>query len=450
MTASVEPSFSPSWSSYLRRLIASEISSFTRYFDQVIHWKPLPADAGEVFHFVQCPTKRVIRDDEDFPNLSGQKIERTAVLLNGNLNYHFDIQQLLVELRGNLSRTSRLIVVAYNPYLSWLYRLATWAGIRRAEVPTTFITRSDLDNIATLSGYEIVRTRMVAYFPWKLLGLGGLINWILPVIPILRWWGLAAVITFRPRISDDSSRPSLSVIIPARNEKGNIEAAILRMPVLGAEPEIIFVEGHSSDGTWEEIERVVAKHGGQRRLKALRQAGKGKGDAVRLGFSHATGELLTILDADLTMPPELLERFYDAYCHGLADFINGTRLVYPMEGSAMRFLNHLGNVFFAKSLSLVLGIRLGDSLCGTKLMARHDYARMVAWRKDFGDFDPFGDFELLFPAAVLGLGVLDVPIRYRARTYGATSISRFRHGWMLLSMTLIGFFRISTGRNAWE
>lgn len=224
----------------------------------------------------------------------------------------------------------------------------------------------------------------------------------------------------------------------------------MRMPPLGAEQEIIFVEGHSSDGTWEEIERVVAKYGGQRRLKALRQTGKGKGDAVRLGFSHATGDLLTILDADLTMPPELLVRFYDAYCRGLADFINGTRLVYPMEGSAMRFLNHLGNVFFAKSLSLVLGISLGDSLCGTKLMARHDYARMVAWRRDFGDFDPFGDFELLFPAAVLGLGVLDVPIRYRARTYGTTSISRFRHGWMLLSMTLIGFFRISTGRNSWE
>jgi glycosyl transferase family 2 len=450
LTAFVEFSSSPSWSRYLRRLIASEISSFSQYYDQVIHWKPLPDDTGEVFRCVKCRTKRVIRDGEDFPDLCGEKGERTAVLLNGNLNYHFDIQQLFTELRGKLSRTSRLIVVAYNPYLAWVYRLAAWAGIRKAALPTTFVTRPDLDNIAILAGYEIIRTRMVAYFPWKLIGLGSLINWIMPVIPILRWSGLAAVITLRPVISDESLRPSLSVIIPARNEKGNIEAAVTRMPVLGAEPEIIFVEGHSNDGTWEEIERVVAKYGDQRRLKAFRQTGKGKGDAVRLGFSHASGELLTILDADLTMPPELLERFYDAYRRGLADFINGTRLVYPMEGSAMRFLNHLGNVFFAKSLSLVLGIRLGDSLCGTKLMARHDYARMVAWRRDFGDFDPFGDFELLFPAAVLGLGVLDVPIRYRARTYGSTSISRFRHGWMLLSMTLIGFFRISTGRKAWD
>jgi len=449
LTAFVEDRPSPSWSRYLRRLIASEISSLTRYYDRVIQWNPLADDTGYLFHCVECPSKHILREGEEFPDLRGQRTERSAVLLNGNLNFHFDIQALFAELHGKLSRTSRLIVVAYNPYLAWVYRLAAWTGIRKKALPPTFVTRQDLENIAALAGYEITRTRMVAYFPWKWLGLGGLINWIMPVIPILRWLGLAAVITFRPLIREESSRPSLSVIIPARNERGNIEDAVRRMPDLGAETEIIFVEGHSSDGTWEEIERVVAKYGSQHRLKALRQTGKGKGDAVRLGFSHARGDLLTILDADLTMPPELVGRFYDVYRSGLADFVNGTRLVYPMEGEAMRFLNHLGNVFFAKFLSVVLGIRLGDSLCGTKLLTRHDYARMVAWREHFGEFDPFGDFELLFPAAILALGVRDVPIRYRARTYGATQIRRFRHGWMLLRMTLVGFFRISTGRNAW-
>jgi glycosyl transferase family 2 len=449
LTTSVEPSPWPTWSRYYRRLIASEISSATRYYNRVIHWKPLPGDSGYLFHSVMCRSKLIVREGEDLPDLRGQKDDRSAILLNGNLNFHFDIQQLLTDLRGSMSRTSRLIVVAYNPYLAWIYRLATWMGIRKTEVPPTFVTRADLENIAILAGYEITRMRMVAYFPWRLLGLGGLVNWVMPVIPIFRWLGLAAVITFRPLIPEESERPSLSVIIPARNERGNIEDAVRRMPDLGAETEIIFVEGHSRDGTWEEIERVVAKYGGQRRLRALRQTGRGKGDAVRLGFAHATGDLVTILDADLTMPPELLGRFYEAYHSGIAEFVNGTRLVYPMEGEAMRFLNHLANVFFAKSLSLVLGVKLGDSLCGTKLLARHDYERMVAWREHFGDFDPFGDFELLFPAAVLGLGVRDVPIRYRARTYGTTNISRFRHGGMLLRMTLVGLFRISTGRNAW-
>ncbi|HEY6988746.1 MAG TPA: glycosyltransferase, partial [Bryobacteraceae bacterium] len=173
--------------------------------------------------------------------------------------------------------------------------------------------------------------------------------------------------------------------------------------------------------------------------------GKGKADAVRLGFSRATQQVVTILDADLTMPPEMLGRFYDAYCQGLADFVNGSRLVYPMEGEAMRPLNHLGNIFFAKSLSWVLDTRLGDCLCGTKLLARHDYERIVRWRKDFGDFDPFGDFELIFPAVALGLGIVDVPVRYLARTYGSTNIRRFRHGLELLRMVSIGFLRIKLG-----
>jgi glycosyltransferase involved in cell wall biosynthesis len=257
-----------------------------------------------------------------------------------------------------------------------------------------------------------------------------------------------AVVVLRP-IVPERGKPSLTVVIPARNEKGNIEDAIIRLPDLGgARLEVIFVEGHSNDGTWEEIERVVAKYSGHLEVKAFRQTGRGKNDAVRLGFSEASGDLLTILDADLTMPPELLSRFYQAWCAGHADFVNGSRLVYPMEGNAMRFLNRLGNMFFAKALSFVLGTRLGDSLCGTKLLARHDHQRVVAWRKDFGDFDPFGDFELLFGASILGLGAIDVPIAYRARTYGSTNISRFRHGWQLLRMTAIGLFRVRMGKGA--
>jgi glycosyltransferase involved in cell wall biosynthesis len=180
-------------------------------------------------------------------------------------------------------------------------------------------------------------------------------------------------------------------------------------------------------------------------MRLLQQTGQGKSDAVRLGFAHSTGELVTVLDADLTMPPELLPRFCEAYSAGLADFINGSRLLYPMEEDAMRGLNRIGNVFFAKTLSYVLDTRIADSLCGTKLMARRDYERFCEWRNDFGEFDPFGDFELIFPAAVLCLGIIDVPIRYHARAYGSTNIQRFTDGWQLLKMTLIGFFKIKMG-----
>lgn len=433
------------WRAYVNALIARELTPCVRDYDHLVQWRPRPDDRGLLRDAIRVAEKSVIPEDGPAPRLADEVDRRTAVLLNGNLNHCYDILSLLKELKAGLSRTSRALLVLYNPYLGWLYRLANRLGIRRGEVPSNFLTRTDLADLAKLAGFEVVQARTAGYVPWRLLGLATPVNRLLAVLPGVRWLALTYLVVLRPVIPE-TRRPSLSVVIPARNEAGNVEAAVRRMPDLGCPLEILFVEGHSTDDTWEEIRRVVDAYRGPFTLRALRQTGKGKGDAVRLGFTEAAGELLAIVDADLTMPPELLSQFYDAYLQGHGDFINGSRLVYPMEGEAMRFLNRLGNVFFAKALSWVLDARLGDSLCGTKLLARHDYARMRAWRERFGDFDPFGDFELLFPAGVMALGIVDVPIRYRARTYGSTNIHRFRHGLALLRMTWIGLRRIKLGR----
>ncbi len=429
---------------YVNDLLASEISTFSRYYDAMFQLFPRTNDDGKLLELVDCPKKGILEQLET----DSRKNQRHLYLLNGNLNHHYDIEGLLRQLYERLDRQDRIVAVVYNSYLRGVYLWANRLGIRSGELPTTFFTQRTLENLSELAGFELVRGRPVGYFPFRFLGLGSLINRVLQATPLLRWFALGQIVVLRPRKAS-ATKPSLSVVIPARNEKGNIENAIKRMPQIeGATLEVIFVEGHSKDNTWEEILRVQEKYGSTMKIQALRQTGKGKVDAVRLGFSQASGDLLTILDADLTMPPELLLRFYDAYVKGQADFVNGSRLVYPMEGEAMRFLNLLGNIFFAKALSFVLEAPLGDSLCGTKLVSRSDYARFVAWRDDFGDFDPFGDFELLFPAAVLALGTVDIPIRYRARTYGSTNIHRFRHGFILLKMTLVGFFRIRLGRAA--
>ncbi len=431
------------WTRYINKVIADEVSTLTRYYEQVIQYLPREHDTGLLLSLIDAKRKVALRGNEAFPDLTAEREDRTAVLINGTLNHHYDIQGLLLDLKRRLARTSRVLVVLYNPYLRLFYRIANLLGIRKGELPTTFVTRFDLENLAKLAGFAVVRERTCAYFPWRWLGLGDTVNRLLRLVPLVRWLGLAHIAVLRPIAP--AQRPGLSCVIPARNERGNIENALKRFPDLGCPLEIIFVEGHSMDGTWEEVQRVAAAWGDRFRIRALQQSGKGKADAVRLGFAHATQPLLTILDADLTMPPEMLRRFYEAYCEGQGDFINGSRLVYPMEGEAMRFLNRLGNVFFAKALSWVLDTRLGDSLCGTKLLTRHDYTRITAWRRDFGDFDPFGDFELIFPASVLGLGTVDIPIRYRARTYGSTNISRFRHGFQLLRMTAIGLLRVKLG-----
>jgi hypothetical protein len=422
--------------------LAAQVSRLTRYYDAVVQFAPQPSDDGLLLRHVDCEVKSVATQVEEIAPPADAA--RTAILLNGNLNHDLDIEATLASIKPRLNRLSRVIVVLYNPYFRGVFWLANALGWRRGPVPSTFVTREGIEALAKLSGYEIVQVKPAGYSPFRALGLGDAVNWAMPMIPFFRWFGVAAVVVLRPVIAGGAP-PSLSIVIPCRNEKGNIEAAIQRLPAFPAPVEVIYVEGHSSDGTWQEVQRVAAEYGTRLPVSAYQQTGKGKSDAVRLGFSKARHDLVTILDADLTMPPEMLPRFYNAYCAGLADFVNGTRLVYPMEGEAMRFLNRLGNVFFAKALSFVLDARVNDSLCGTKLLRRDDYRRMVRWRGDFGDVDPFGDFELLFPASSFGLGIIDVPVYYRARSYGATNIHRFRHGLMLLRMTLIGLFRLKAG-----
>ncbi|MEQ8660034.1 MAG: glycosyltransferase family 2 protein [Gammaproteobacteria bacterium] len=424
------------------RVIAAQISAMTRYYDKVVYFGAQPSDDGLLLELVDAPRRAVAVGLDELDDLSDERDRRTALLMNGNANYTFDFQGTLAALRPKLARTSRIVLVTYNPYLEPVFRLANLLRLRRGPVPQTFITRSDLESIVKLAGYEVVRLRPTGFFPWRLGGFGSLLNRLCAGLPVLRWLSLAAVVVLRPCKPPAGPPPSLSVIVPARNERGNIASAVARLPALGCAMEVVFVEGHSDDGTWEAIEALCASYQGPLALRALRQSGRGKADAVRLGFSVARNDLLVILDADLTMPPEYLPRFYQAYVEGQADFVNGSRLVYPMEGDAMRSLNRLGNIFFAKAVSAVLDQRVGDTLCGTKLLARHDYARMIAWRRDFGDVDPFGDFELLFPAAVLGLGIADVPVRYRARTYGSTNIRRFRDGLRLFGMTWRGLLQV--------
>lgn len=423
---------------------AREISAVSRYFDQVLFWPKHATDTGELASLVEAKEKKELNEEAELAAFTSGGNRRNLLVLNGIFNFHLDIQGLLQKIHPHLPRGSRVLVVAYNPYHRWAFSLATLLGLREGELPATYLTRTDVRNLAALSGFELTRIRSTCHCPFWLFGLGPLLNRLCQAVPVLRWLGFSSVILLRP-VKPESREPSLSVVIPARNEKGNIANAIRRLPKMAPKTEVIFVEGGSSDGTWEEIERIKNEGAQGIEIKAFKQTGKGKCDAVRLGFSHATGDLLTILDADLTMPPELLPRFYGAWVEGKGDFINGTRLVYPIEGDEMKFLNRVGNGFFAKALSYVLDVSIGDSLCGTKLFARSDYLRMVEWRRHFGEFDPFGDFELLFPAAVFGLGIRDIPVRYRARTYGSTNISRFRDGWVLLKMTVIGFFRIKLG-----
>jgi glycosyltransferase involved in cell wall biosynthesis len=304
-----------------------------------------------------------------------------------------------------------------------------------------YLSTADIANLLSLAGYDVVGRDWRQLVPKRLFGLGPLINRLIAPLPFIRRLCLRNYVIARPKAPPSTRTPSVSVVVPCRNERGNIESAVRRLPAFAPDMELIFVEGHSRDGTFEECERVRAAFPA-RNIKVLRQDGKGKGDAVRKGFTNARGDIVMILDADLTVPPESLPKFYDALVSGHGEFINGTRLVYPMEGEAMQTLNNLANRAFAILFSYLLNQRFTDTLCGTKALWRRDYEKIVKSRGYFGDFDPFGDFDLLFGAAKLNLKIVEVPIRYANRSYGETQISRFTHGWMLARMVIFAWRKL--------
>jgi len=432
------------FNTYINRLLAAEINRFSKYYESTAQVMPLENDNGELFEAIQCDEKNTINKMTEIK--AQDDTYRRALILNGHFNQGGDIQELLSNLYKRLGRGDRVVTVLCNPYFRWVYRIMSLFGSKEPEERITFVTNADLRNLTKLCDYEVVRLRNVGYIPFKFYGIGDVINKIMPAIPLLRWLSMASIVVMRP-IKTFKTKPSISIVIPARNEAGNIENALKRLPEMkGVDVEVLFVEGNSTDNTWEEIQRVVALKEYQHfNPVALQQPGKGKKDATMTGFNAATKDIVTVLDADLTMPPEAIPRFYEAYRSGQADMVNGTRLMYPMEDEAMRFLNRLGNLFFAKALSQVLDVTFGDSLCGTKLFSRRDHIRYLRWLEDFGDFDPFGDFQMLFPSAELCLGTVDVPIVYKARTYGSTNINRFRDGSILLKMTLQGLLKIKLG-----
>jgi ubiquinone/menaquinone biosynthesis C-methylase UbiE len=365
------------------------------------------------------------------------------IILSETINQASDVQRLFERLHKVSHSRTRLILNFYHTAWRPLLGFVTMLGLKAKQPLSNWLSSDDVQNLLKLAGWELVKQQKRILLPIKLFGLERLINRY--IAPLLPWLCLTTFQIARPQGTPKTSLPSISVVIPARNEAGNIQSAIKRMPRLGSHTEIIFVEGHSKDNTWEEIQRVAREESANWDIVTLQQSKKGKGNAVREAFEVAKGDILIILDCDLTMPPEELTKFYDVLASGKAEFCNGVRLVYPMEKQAMRFLNLCANKFFGIVFTWALDQPIKDTLCGTKALFKTDYQRIADNRSYFGDFDPFGDFDLLFGADHLLLKIADIPIRYRDRTYGSTNISRWRHGALLLRMLLVAIRKLKLG-----
>jgi ubiquinone/menaquinone biosynthesis C-methylase UbiE len=373
-----------------------------------------------------------------FHHMAAERLELPGqtfdyIILSDLIGYLYDIRGLFERLAALSSPRTRLVIHWYSRLWQPVIHLLERLGLKHPMPYLNWTTVEDVKNLLRLAGFETVRARGHLLLPVRLGLISRWANRFLAYLPVARWFVWTNWVVARP-VRPAHRAPRVSVICPCRNEQGNIEGVVRRLPPLGSRTELIFVEGHSRDGTLAECRRVAAAYP-DRDIKVLVQSGKGKGDAVRLGFSQAGGDVLMILDADLSVAPEDLPQFYDAMVSNVGDFTMGSRLVYTMDPKAMRFLNLVGNRFFGLLLSALIGQPIKDSLCGTKAIWREDYERLAAGRAYFGKFDPYGDFDLIFGAAKLHLRIVEIPVRYRERSYGAPNISRFADGWLLLRMS---------------
>jgi SAM-dependent methyltransferase len=366
-----------------------------------------------------------------------------VIIMSDLVNDLWDVELALRQLKRLTTQRSRLLMNFYSRIWELPLALARNMGFAKPLLEQNWLTMQDAENLLRLADFEVTRHWSDVLLPVSIQPLEAIANRYLSHVWPAELAALTHFVVARPtpRTEAQVTEPLVSVIVPARNEAGNIAAIFDRTPQMGRGTELVFVEGHSTDSTYDTIASEIARHS-EWRCQLIRQTGKGKGDAVRLGFAQAHGDVLMILDADLTVAPEDLPRFYDALQSGKGDFINGVRLVYPMEKQAMRFFNLIGNKLFSLAFSWLLGQSVKDTLCGTKVLWAADYRRIANQRAYFGDFDPFGDFDLLFGAAKLNLKIIDLPIRYRERTYGTTNIQRWRHGWLLLQMVVFAARRI--------
>jgi len=389
--------------------------------------------------------KFVCSDVEDF----GESRTFDYILLAGTLGSVKNIQGLLQKLLSMSTSDTRIIISHYNELWGPLLRFAEKIGLKMPEFFYNWLSIDDIENFLNISGYEIIRKDFRIIFPFGIPLIAGFLNKIIARFPIIRRLTLTHCIIARP-VKTPENVPQLktSVILTCRDEEKNIEGLVESIPQMGAHTEIIFVEGHSKDNTIGKIKEMIEKYP-NKDIKLLKQKGIGQGDAFRMGFDQAQGDFLCWLEADLTIDPQEIKMFWDAYLSGKGEYINGTRFIYKMERKSMPLFNFIGNRLFGYVLTAILKQRFTDTLCGFKAISKRNYIRVRDNINEFGEFDPFGDFQLIFGSVKSGLKVVEIPVHYRPRqygeskAYGKTFLSFLKHACLLLRMSFIAFVKFN-------
>ncbi len=384
----------------------------------------------------------------EFKTLSALDLDRLEgpfdqIILVNSITEVPDLQRLLAGIRTLCSPHTRVVQVTYNYVLAPFVRLAGRFRLAPRHPVQNWLTRYDFENLFRLSGFELIKEGADMVCPFGIPVIGNLMNRYAPLFPGMPSLSMLYYTVARPVMTHGKVEDhSVTVCVPCKNEEDNIPGLVQRIPDMGKGTEIVFVDDRSSDGTADKV-RVLMEAHPEKRIKLVEGPGTGKGGACRAGFDAAENDIFMILDADMTVMPEDLPAFARTLVENHGEFVNGSRLVYPLEDGAMRLANVLGNKAFALLFSWVLSQRLKDTLCGTKVIWRRDYPKLLESRRHFGSVDRWGDYDWIFGAARHNLKIVEFPIHYRERVAGVTKMSkRFKNAAIMLRMCWIAFRKV--------
>ena len=367
------------------------------------------------------------------------------IIISGIVGMVDNIQILLGRIKKWVSPDTRVFVDFYNPMWYPFIKFGEKIGLKMPEMIKNWLSVDDIENFLYISGYQVIKRKYLMFFPKNIPLITYILNKFIGNLPFIRRFSLSSVVITRPLVPwPDKEIKSCSVVITCRDEEGNIEGLVTRIPKMGWNTEIIFVEGHSKDNTVAKINEMIKKYP-DKDIRMLKQKGIGQGDAFRYGYDEAKGDFVIWLEADLTTPPEEAKLLWDAYINNIGEYVNGSRFIYKMEKNAMPLLNFLGNRFFGVLFTSLLKQRFTDTLCGFKGISKKNYVKIRQQIDFFGDFDPFGDFELIFGAIKNNLKVAEIPVHYKPRQYGESKaygksfFSFMKHGFLLVRMSIIAF-----------
>lgn len=370
-----------------------------------------------------------------------------TIILTDLFEVSTDILELLSMVNKLLGKDGIIVICSINQKWNRILNLFERLNLKDENQKRLFINSTIVLNIAKVTGLEFVTQRNKQIFPFKMLGLGSLINNILEILFFPFSFGIRiySILNQQEKFNEEK-KYSKSIIIPAKNEEKNLKPLLNQIPELEEDHEIILAIGDSEDKTYEVAKEIKEARCWPFEVKVIKQTGKGKANAVWEAVEEASKEVIIILDADISVNPETIVQFNSVIDTGKASFVNGTRLIYGMESGAMRIVNNLGNRIFQYIVSIIIGQKITDSLCGTKVFFRKDFNKIKLWKELVQMKDPFGDFDMIFTAGYFGLKILEIPVRYQARVYGVTQIKRFRDGYKLIIYLLnsIKIFKMSS------